>query len=582
MGDNSHADGPDYFLFRPPRCAAAGADESRMQGSFYAGAFLREAPMLEVLEWFKKDADDPAGPASKPAAAAGSLAGLRGADPAAALGELSGWLEPTSGADPDPKARSEKLAQIEETGAAHVSALLAQYLANAAGTQAARESAWKSLIQYQSRLTQALCASAEALMRAAREDAALLPAGTASSARALHACRTFAKTCLVHYSSVPPKLWRLAYTVHARAEKAGCASPRGGARADHEHRTVTTVEQELLRLLMLPVSAPDMMAPEQIEIADRVTEQLGGEFTLRPPGVADNPFCFEPAGDASPRRSSGPLAQPGPAAARYFGAGMGLDSLERIYKQLAAARVEDIKVFGMDIAPAAQLSAVQHLLTFWRADCPYTPPAHTRAAGSLEVTHRFAQVWQQLSQAHAGARELSLADAQDGVPQAPETWELRDAGGNELGAEFSPQRGGWAKCGEVVGVSVRERGEHWVGMIRRMHAGPGGSSHADIAVLSRDPKAVSLREVLQKGENSVFSEASSKQFAFSNVRAVILADGAEGSQPANLLLQPEHWREGRVYETQGEGPTRFLRGLQVVRRGGDYVRATFEWVTGPG
>jgi hypothetical protein len=133
----------------------------------------------------------------------------------------------------------------------------------------------------------------------------------------------------------------------------------------------------------------------------------------------------------------------------------------------------------------------------------------------------------------------------------------------------------------VVGVSVRERGEHWVGVIRRMHAVPGGSSHADIAVLSRDPKAVSLREVLQRGEDSVFSETSSKQFAFSSVRAVILADGAEGSQPANLLLQPEHWREARIYETQGEEPTRFLRGLQVVRRGNDYLRATFEWVPGP-
>ncbi len=538
--------------------------------------------MLEVLEWFKKDGDGPAGPTSKPAAAASSPSGLRGTEPATALGELRGWLDPASGADPDPKARSEKLAQIQDAGAAHVSALLAQYLAYAAGTQAARESAWKSLVQYQSRLTQALYTSAEALMRAARKDAALLPVGTASSVRALRACRTFAKTCLVHYSSVPRNLWRLAYTVHARAEKAGCASTVVGAHANHEHRTATTVEQELLRLLMLPVSAPDMMPPEQIEIADRVTEQLGGEFTLRPPGVADSPFCFEPEGDAPPRRSSGPQAQPGPAAARYFGAGMGLDSLARICKQLAAAKVEDIKVFGKDIAPAAQLSAVQHLLTFWRANCSYTPPAHASAAGSLEVTHRFAQVWQQLSKAHAGPRGLSLADAQDASPQAPETWELRGAGGNELGAEFTPQGGGWAKCGGMVGVSVRDRGEHRVGMIRRMHSRPGGSSHADIAVLSRDPKAVSLRAVLQKGEDGVFSEASSKQFAFSSVRAVILADGAEGSQPANLLVQPEHWKEGRTYETQGEEPTRFLRGLQVVRRGDDYVRATFEWVAGPG
>jgi len=536
--------------------------------------------MLNMLEWVKKHSEDPAGPQSDAVPKAGSLPDLQGADPVTALEELSGWLEPTGrAAGADPKARSEVHARIQESGAAHVAALLAQYLASPEGKLAAREAAWKSLVHYQSRLTQALAASAEILLSAAKADHALLLPGAASAARALQACRTFTKVGLIHYSRAPGNLWRLAYSLHARAEGGGCAELQ--VRAHSDQRTVTTVSQELLRLLMLQMSAPDMLAPEQIEVVDRVVEQVGGDFTLRPPGVADNPFCFEAAGDAPPRRSSGPQAQPGPAAARYFGAGMGLDSLERIYKQLAAARVEDIKVFGKDIAPAAQLSAVQHLLTFWRADCPYTPPVHARAAGSLEVTHRFAQVWQQLSQARAGPRELSLADAQDVESQAPETWELRDAGGNELGAELSPQSGGWAKCGEVVGVSVRERGERWVGVIRRMHAVPGGSSHADIAVLSRDPKAVSLREVLQRGEDSVFSETSSKQFAFSSVRAVILADGAEGSQPANLLLQPEHWREARIYETQGEEPTRFLRGLQVVRRGDDYLRATFEWVPGP-
>jgi len=134
----------------------------------------------------------------------------------------------------------------------------------------------------------------------------------------------------------------------------------------------------------------------------------------------------------------------------------------------------------------------------------------------------------------------------------------------------------------VVGLSVRDGGGRWVGIIRRMHARPDGGLQADVAVLSREPRALSLREVLEMGDDSVFSNASSRQFAFSGANAVILADGAQDSQPANLLLQPEHWKAGRIYETQGEEPTRFLRGLQVVRRGDDYVRATFEWVSRPG
>ncbi len=90
---------------------------------------------------------------------------------------------------------------------------------------------------------------------------------------------------------------------------------------------------------------------------------------------------------------------------------MGYDSLERIARQVGAARLEEFKAFGKDIAPRVQLSTVQHLLTFWRADCPYAPPAHEPASGTLQVVHGYGQLWQYLSEVHDGPRELSLADS---------------------------------------------------------------------------------------------------------------------------------------------------------------------------
>jgi hypothetical protein len=531
--------------------------------------------MLEVLDWFKKD--HAAGPQTRPAASGVAFTGLRETEPATALNELAGWLESAGNAvdtrsDAESDSGGDKLSQIHDAGRPHVDALLASYFASAAGTQAARETMWKSLVQYQSKLTQALGVSAETLLAAARKDSSLLPAAATRAAQALAACRTLAKICLVHYSSVPRKLWRYAYAIHARAEKGGGATSPIGLHADH--RSHATVEQELLRLLLLQMSAPEMLAPEQIEVADRVVEQLGAEFTLRQPGVCDNPFCFDPAGDAPPRRAS---AAPAAAGARYFGPGIGYDSLERIYKQLASAKFDDIRLFGKDISPAAQLTAVQHLLTFWRADCSYVPPAHAPARGSLEIVHGFVQVWQQLAQSHTGPRELSIADSYENMQQPPDTWTLRDAGGNELGVELPPQRGAWLKCGALVGVSPRDRGERWVGMIRRMHAGAGGSSHADIAILSREPREVSLRIVLGKHDDSVFTDASSKQFAGHTVHAIILTDGAGGAQP-NLLISPTEWKSGRVYELQAKDGVRYLRGMQAARRGDDYVRATFGWL----
>jgi hypothetical protein len=487
-------------------------------------------------------------------------AGPGGGDPATLLADLGAQLE-AAGAAAERKAKSAALAQIQDAGAAQVSALLTQYFVNAAGTHAAREATWKSLVNFQSRLAQALCASAHA-------ELTLLGA-----ARAVLALRQLAKLYLVHYASVPGKVWQVAYSIHAGAEKAGFAA--APVHAQSGQRTTTTVEQELLRLLMLRVSAPDMLAPEQIEIAARVVEQLGAEFTLRQPGVADNPFCFEPASEFPPQRAKG---RPVAATSRHFGPGRGYDSLERIARQLRVDRLDDFKAFGKDIAPRVQFATVQHLLTFWRFDCPYAPPAHEPASGSLQVVHGYGPTWQYLADVHHGAGELSLADSSAGAPQPPETWALKGCGGNELGAEVPQASRAWVKCGGVIGFSERDGGGRCVGMIRRMHARPDGGLQADIAVLSRVPGEVSVRAVIGKYEDSVFSDASSKQFAAHTVHAILLSEGAEGAQPPNLLLPPAEWHEGRIYEVQAKEGPRYLRGLQAVRRGDDYVRATFEWL----
>ncbi|MEJ2174010.1 MAG: hypothetical protein P8Y76_03620 [bacterium] len=534
--------------------------------------------MIDVLDWVKKRAGGQTPPKAEPAPAERLLPDLRDADPVIALNELSGWLDPArEAAGGEPTARGEILAQVQDAGAAHVEALLGQYLASAEDKQAARESAWKSLIQYQARLTHALGQAAKRLLAASYEDASQLAQAESCTARALHSCRALAKICLVHYTDVPGSLWRLAYALHAGADEIGSAgSP---VKADADPRKVTTVEQALLRLLMLQVSGPEMMAPEQVEIADRVLEQIGEGFTLRSPGVADNPFCFDPQGGAPPHRTSKAPEAPG-SSARYFGPGLAFDALERIHKQLAAARIEDVKMFGTDLSPRAQLGAVQHLLAFWRDKPPYTAARRAPAGGDLQIVHRFGPVWKRLDDAQHGAGELSLADPDEVAPQPPETWTLREASDSEFAATLPQAGGGWAKCGVVVGVTPPDKRECWLGLIRSMRRDPGGEAHADIAILSRKPETLSLREVRAKGEDSVVSEAASKQFSFASVRAIIVADGAEGSAPANLLVPAESWKAGRIYETT-QDPTRYLRGLQVIRYGDDYVRATFEWVDGP-
>jgi hypothetical protein len=533
--------------------------------------------MIDVLDWVKKRAGVANTPKPEPRPADAMLPDLRDSDPVIALNELGGWLEPSRDqAAADPKARGDILSQVQDAGRAHVAALVGQYLEGAAQKQAARESVWKSLVQYQARLTHALGVCAKALLGASYEDATLLADAEVCAARALQSGRALAKICLLHYTGVPGGVWRLAYALYSGAEEIGSATSPVKAEADP--KKVTTVEQEFLRLLMLRASEPDMLAPEQIEVADRVLEQLGESFTLRPPGVADNPFCFDPQGDLPPRRAN---AEPPGASTRYFGPGMGFDALERIQRQLGAARLEDVKVFGADLTPAAQLDAVEHLLAIWRAnpDPDHAPPVRNPAQGTLKIHHGYGQVWRQLNDAQHGAGELSLADPDDLGPQPPETWTLREASDAELAATFAQPGAGWARCGAVLAVTPQSGGECWVGVIHRMHCEPNQEAQVDIALLSRKPQALQLREVRAKGEESAVSEAASRQFDSASVRAIVLSDAADGPSGSSLLLPAASWKPGRIYET-ADDPVRRLRAVQAIRYGDDYVRAKFEWLPG--
>ena len=120
--------------------------------------------------------------------------------------------------------------------------------------------------------------------------------------------------------------------------------------------------------------------------------------------------------------------------------------------------------------------------------------------------------------------------------------------------------------------------ELWVGVIRSMHARRDGCLHATIAVLSRAPRAVEARTLYAQGEETGYSAEAARQFAFNRACAIVLDDGSEASRTPNLLLPAESWKEGRVYEVALNGSTRHLRGVQLLRRGDDYVRVTFEWV----
>lgn len=534
---------------------------------------------MKTLDWIKKDNGQPEHPMRNPAAAAKLLAELRGADPLTALKDLTAWVDAVKALPgTEEKIRSELLSLIEEASYPHLANLLAQYFAKPADKHTERESAWHPLSNFLMGLTGALCQSSAHLLKEAAANPSLQLPAAADAARALHACRLLLKFHLVRYLGAPHNLWHMAYTVHRFAEAAGCAGMP--VRMHAVQKSATTVSHELVRMLMLQSSSPEMMTPGQIEVADWVSEELGENFTLRPPGLADGPFCFDPASDAPPHRAAGP--QPGAdAGLRYFGPGLAYDNLERIYRQLATTGRAEIGTFGKTLDPHQQLSAIQHLVGFWGPTPPYSPPQRSPATGKLQVTHGYSRTWQHLSHVQSATSELTLAEDGDVPDQAPESWTLEETGGNELAVAIPHRADDPVGCGDVVGISAGASDGWSVGAVRSLRAVPGHGQHANIFIMSRDPQALQLRPVIAKDEETAYTEQSARQFAFNSVRGMILSDGSTASQPPNMLIPPDSWREGRVFEATVDGAPRYLRVVRILRHGDDYLRVTFEWVAQP-
>ena len=530
-----------------------------------------------MLEWIKSPGSGPEDPMRSPASASAMLAQLRESDPVTTLGELRGWLASLGNApDFEERPRSEVLGLIQEAGAAHLAKLLRQYLADTGENQVLRATKWKAMFAYAASLAEVQCASAERLQALTRTDPSALGAAAVGAVRGIRASRMLAKLCLIHYIDAPPSLWKHAYSVHAGAEAHGCANI-----AVHPHRSErisTTATQDLLRLLLVHVAAPETLASEQIEIADRVAEQIGEDFALRPRSAADNPFCFDPDGEHPPQRAT-PESQT--TAARYFGPGVGLDALTRLHKQMSGSDDKDASVFGKDIASHAQLATIEHLLRIWGPTPPRAAPVHSPAKGELLVVHGYAGVHKHLSAGDAKAsasRGLELASDDDLQPQTPEAWTIHDAGGSEVGAEMPQPDANWARSGMLVTFSVSGRNEWWLGMIRRTHADIDKSTHVDIQLISRKPTAVPLRPQATGSPGGAEWKASAGTFAFVNVNAILLPDASQTGGTPHLLLPPESWKEGRVYEAMLEEGKRDLKLVRVLQRGEDFVRAAFEWL----
>lgn len=220
----------------------------------------------------------------------------------------------------------------------------------------------------------------------------------------------------------------------------------------------SSIERELVKLLVLAASSPDSLSPRNIELADWIVAHMGASFVF---GAAHQPqltYNYVDLGSGSPPKRLMQTPSPSPDL-RFFAAGPAAGELDKVIRVVEGGAPPSGMNLGGTYEPAQVLSACLRLKACWSA------PPPVRKSDRYEVSHSLAVVT-----GFAGV----LSRLQGGKPVASaENWVTENISAGGVAAVVSNVQGDGLRVGRLVALSVAGgSGAYSVGVIRRWNRRP--------------------------------------------------------------------------------------------------------------
>lgn len=287
--------------------------------------------------------------------------------------------------------------------------------------------------------------------------------------RAMRVLRKEFKWGLLRYGPVDARRWQEAMRIYRAAEARGFARDEVTVYPWQSWRS--SVERELVKMLLLAVSSPNSLPPPQLEIAARLASRCA-EFTpLEEVCPAEVTHSIDLAQNRSPQRGRGAADSP---TQRYLACGNALPHLERISKIMAQQGAADSGQMGA-CEPRMVREVAQHLALYWSA----SPPSRA-------------------SERHATMARISvvpglqgLLDALQGYVGGPfiddvaESWMAENVSKGGYGAVIAQVKGDWLRVGSLVAVKPETAPLWGVGVVRRMTRDEKKQRHVGIESLTK-------------------------------------------------------------------------------------------------
>lgn len=530
-----------------------------------------------------------------------ALADLPGNDPVKSLEEISFWLQ--SMLDLESVKLVDRIAVtrfLDEAAQPFQRSLSRDYLAATRMNKSQENRLWGLSSEFWRRLAAAYFVCIESLEKDAKSAGLATGELAGLTVRALRALAAQIKLLHLRYRPVDERTWSDVIKLYMLAE--GKSFVRELVTTSQFTQTPTSVQQEILKILMLEAAAPDRLMPAQIELAERLVGQFASSFVLSEE-LQGCTYYFDLSARKAPVR-----LQPGTrihSVMRFFGAGSALQKLEETMRQVKLSVVPQELDVGMPGRKDDLLDLLAQLLQSWSATPPQRKYARKAAVSRLNVVNGFSEIRRRV----AGTEKIVATSAIDNkdmlyqerldlrlygfvtektrqmmaeaatrpavsMPEedTTESWIMENISESGFGAIIPELAQDWVKVGALLALCP-EHGTEWnVGVVRRLTRTPQMKVYVGIQVLAHEPLSVRLHPIgakLSVWEN--VAEIHTQEF----LTALLLPQSVYCLEESCLLLEPGSYELGREYEMIVRGEKSRLRLTGMFEQGEDFDRVGF-------
>lgn len=538
-----------------------------------------------MIGWLNKLAPRPDHPMRDVRAAQKIIDELPKSDPYKCLLELAAWVESVVQASGYRlQTRAAIIRLLDESGYPVQRKLQQEYLVQNRQVKFREQAVWRALVDYWRALVNGYLYCLDAYAMGARGADALKPMLALLAGRALHAVACMHKTMLLHYGPVDDSVWHCLSRIWLFVE-----SRRLGDLPFELYepaQQTTSLQAEFMKCLFLSCSSPDSLLPQQIDLVERLIDDVADGFVLSNEPDSRSAFVYDLAVPRPPGRLV--AGMPVTARMRFIGPSVASVRLQELARALDNPSAVSAAGYSY-VAPAASLrSVLQHLLFYWSMTPPERKWPRMPAFGRLTVLHGFSDVMRAVlyskldvkttvldnrSALERQKRDLdlfgfvtaetqqlldSLSASQSEQEQRAESWLVQNVSLGGYGAILPLLRSDWLQIGCLLAVRG-DHGEWQIGAVRRLQYDAERQTHVGIEILAAKLMAVRIRQ-----EGLPHERDNGDEYA------LLFGDSLANLPTCSLLMRAGSYQAGRQYRVAEMDRQYLFEPINRVEHGEDF------------